>query len=129
MKASTTHLLLIPSYNTGPTVFDTVRAARAHWNPVWVVTDGSTDGTPAVLRQMVAADSGLQLIAHMAGVPIQTVFIEAGSPYLSKGWPIWRTPQFPVVFSARLGRRFAPEADHHGLLKRLEAYFAEELRR
>jgi glycosyltransferase involved in cell wall biosynthesis len=69
MKASSTHLLLIPSYNTGPTVFDTVRAARAHWNPVWVVTDGSTDGTPAVLREMVAADPGLQLIAlpHNAG--------------------------------------------------------------
>ena len=63
MNASTTHLLLIPSYNTGPKVFETVRAARAHWNPVWVVTDGSTDGTPAVLREMVAADPGLQLIA------------------------------------------------------------------
>ena len=61
--ASTTHLLLIPSYNTGAKVFETVRAARAHWNPVWVVTDGSTDGTPAVLREMVAADPGLQLIA------------------------------------------------------------------
>jgi glycosyltransferase involved in cell wall biosynthesis len=63
VKASTTHLLLIPSYNTGPKVFETVRAARTHWNPVWVVTDGSTDGTPAVLREMVAADPGLQLIA------------------------------------------------------------------
>ena len=60
--ASRTHLLLIPSYNTGPKVFDTVRAARAHWNPVWVVTDGSTDGTPARLREIAAADPGLKLI-------------------------------------------------------------------
>ncbi|MBC7993452.1 MAG: glycosyltransferase family 2 protein [Rhizobacter sp.] len=61
-KASTTHLLLIPSYNTGPQVYDTVRAARAHWNPVWVVTDGSTDGTPEGLRALAAADPGLKLI-------------------------------------------------------------------
>jgi glycosyltransferase involved in cell wall biosynthesis len=59
---SATHLLLIPSYNTGPTVYDTVRAARAQWNPVWVVTDGSTDGTPEGLRAMAAADPGLRLI-------------------------------------------------------------------
>jgi glycosyltransferase involved in cell wall biosynthesis len=63
VNASTTHLLLIPSFNTGPKVFDTVRAARAHWNPVWVVTDGSTDGTPALLREMADADPGLRLIA------------------------------------------------------------------
>ena len=63
MNPSTTHLLLMPSYNTGAKVFDTVRAARAHWNPVWIVTDGSTDGTPAVLREMAATDPGLQLIA------------------------------------------------------------------
>ncbi|MEP7299675.1 MAG: glycosyltransferase family 2 protein [Burkholderiales bacterium] len=63
MNASRTHLLLIPSYNTGPTVYDTVRAARAHWNPVWVVTDGSTDGTPDGLRAMAAADPGITLIA------------------------------------------------------------------
>lgn len=60
--ASRTHLLLIPSYNTGPTVYATVRAARAQWNPVWVVTDGSTDGTPEGLRQMAATDPGLTLI-------------------------------------------------------------------
>ena len=60
--ASSTHLLLIPSYNTGPKVYETVRAARAQWNPVWVVTDGSTDGTPAGLRAMAAEDAGLTLI-------------------------------------------------------------------
>ncbi len=61
-SASTSHLVLIPSYNTGATVFETVRAARAAWNPVWVVTDGSTDGTPATLRAMAAVDPGLHLL-------------------------------------------------------------------
>ena len=60
--ASGSHLLLIPSYNTGPKVYETVQAARAQWNPVWVVTDGSTDGTPAGLRAMAAIDPGLTLI-------------------------------------------------------------------
>ena len=60
--SSRTHLLLIPSYNTGPKVYETVSAARAQWNPVWVVTDGSTDGTPAGLREMAASDPGLKLI-------------------------------------------------------------------
>jgi glycosyltransferase involved in cell wall biosynthesis len=61
MVASGTHLVLIPSYNTGAQVYETVRAARAQWNPVWVVTDGSTDGTPQRLREMAAGDAGLTL--------------------------------------------------------------------
>jgi glycosyltransferase involved in cell wall biosynthesis len=60
--ASATHLVLIPSYNTGPQVYDTVRAARREWSPVWVVTDGSTDGTPTQLRNMAASDAGLRLL-------------------------------------------------------------------
>ena len=60
--ASRSHLVLIPSYNTGAQVYATVQAARAQWNPVWVVTDGSTDGTPEGLRALAAADAGLRLI-------------------------------------------------------------------
>lgn len=86
------------------------------------------EGTRTVQSPINPFRPGITLIAHMAGVPIQTVFIESESPYLTKGWPIWRTPQFPVVFSVRLGERFAPEGDHQSLLKRLEAYFTEELR-
>jgi glycosyltransferase involved in cell wall biosynthesis len=62
MNSATTHLVLIPSYNTGATVYDTVRAARAQWQPVWVVVDGSDDGTAAGLTQMAASDPGLKVI-------------------------------------------------------------------
>ncbi|WP_295530321.1 glycosyltransferase family 2 protein [uncultured Pseudacidovorax sp.] len=60
-ESSRTHLVLIPSYNTGPKVFETVREARAQWRPVWVVVDGSTDGTADVLQQMAAVDDGLRV--------------------------------------------------------------------
>lgn len=60
--ASTSHIVLIPSYNPGPKVYDTVCAARLHWNPVWVVIDGSTDGSEVVLQTMAAEDSGLRVI-------------------------------------------------------------------
>ena len=58
---STSHLVLIPSYNSGAKVYETVTQARAHWNPVWVVVDGSTDGTTAVLQDMAARDDGLRV--------------------------------------------------------------------
>src|SRR5258706_2202051 len=62
MEASRSQVLLIRSYDTGPTVFEPVRAARAQWSPVWVVTDGSTDGTPERLREMAAGDPGLVVL-------------------------------------------------------------------
>jgi glycosyltransferase involved in cell wall biosynthesis len=62
MNPSTTHLVLIPSYNTGATVYQTVRAARQQWSPVWVVVDGSTDGTDRGLLALAAQDPELQVI-------------------------------------------------------------------
>ncbi len=62
MPASTSHFVLIPAYNPGPRVVETVRSARAQWTPVWVVVDGSTDGSTELLRAMAAADAGLRLI-------------------------------------------------------------------
>lgn len=60
---SATHLVLIPSFNPGPVVFETVREARRHWAPVWIVVDGSTDGTPERLEAMAREDPGLRVIA------------------------------------------------------------------
>ena len=60
--ASTSHLVLIPSYNTGPALYPTVRSAREQWTPVWVVIDGSTDGSEVELLRMAESDPGLRVL-------------------------------------------------------------------
>jgi glycosyltransferase involved in cell wall biosynthesis len=62
VRPSRTHLVLIPSYNPGSKVYETVLAARRCWNPVWVIVDGSTDGTTAGLQQMAEDDPGLAVL-------------------------------------------------------------------
>lgn len=61
-KVSTSHLVLIPSYNPGPKVLATVRAALAQWAPIWVVVDGSNDGSAEQLQALAASDPGLKVI-------------------------------------------------------------------
>jgi 1-acyl-sn-glycerol-3-phosphate acyltransferase len=85
------------------------------------------EGTRTVHQPVNPFLPGITLIAQRAQVPIQTVIIETDSPYLGKGWPIWRTPPAPVAFKLRLGERFAPQTDHAELLRALESYFRMEL--
>ena len=63
LNSGDTHLVLIPSYNSGALVYDVVQAARRQWTPVLVVVDGSTDGTAAGLQEMAATDPGLRVLA------------------------------------------------------------------
>ncbi|MFT4177707.1 MAG: glycosyltransferase family 2 protein [Luteolibacter sp.] len=44
-------LILIPSYNTGPILRGTIESVIDGKVPVWVVVDGSTDGSPEILRE------------------------------------------------------------------------------
>lgn len=62
MTPSQTHLVIIPSYNTGDKLVETVKQALACWSPVWVVVDGSTDGSAAALTEMVAMKSELRVL-------------------------------------------------------------------
>ena len=71
----------------------------------------------------------ISLIAVRAQVPIQAVVIETDSPYLGKGWPLWKLPPIPVRFRARLGQRFEPGDDVEQLSIRMEEYFRQELAR
>jgi len=61
-EPSRTHVVLVPSYNPGPRGDETVQAARARWTPVWVVVDGSTDGSAERLSAMAERDPGLVVL-------------------------------------------------------------------
>jgi glycosyltransferase involved in cell wall biosynthesis len=64
VERSRTHLVLIPSYNPGAKVYETVREARRFWSPVWVVVDGSNDGTLEGLRKLAQDDEDLRVIVQ-----------------------------------------------------------------
>ncbi len=81
------------------------------------------EGTRTVTPPLNAFRPGVTLIAKLAQAPIQTVFIDTDSPYLGKGWPLWRVPPLPIVFRLRLGQRFAPQQDSDALLQEIERYF------
>lgn len=60
---SKTHLVIIPSYNPGSKVKKTVLEALKYWEPVWVVVDGSDDGTRELLDELAKEEPGLRIIA------------------------------------------------------------------
>jgi 1-acyl-sn-glycerol-3-phosphate acyltransferase len=66
-------------------------------------------------------------IAKHARAPVVTVLIDCDSPYLGKGWPLFRVPALPITYRVRLGRRFAPPNDVRAFTEELEAYFRSEL--
>jgi 1-acyl-sn-glycerol-3-phosphate acyltransferase len=68
------------------------------------------------------------VIARAACVPVQTVFIETESPYLTKGWTLFHRPPLPIVYRVRVGRRFEVGSDDAAFLLELRQYFSTELR-
>src|SRR2546423_12294579 len=55
---------MIPSYNPGAQGVGTVRAARAQWAPVWVIVDGSTDGSGEAFSALARSDPQLRVLVR-----------------------------------------------------------------
>ena len=110
---SSTHLVLIPSYNPGRKVFETVRAAREQWQPVWVVVDGSTDGTAAALTSLAQGDAGLKVLVRPRNGGKGTAVLDGLDEALRQGFthalvmdsdgqhPASRIPAFMAASAAR----------------------------
>jgi glycosyltransferase involved in cell wall biosynthesis len=61
-ERAASHFVLIPSYNTGVKLSQTVADALRHFPSVWVVIDGSTDGSWENLAALSTGAPGLRVI-------------------------------------------------------------------
>lgn len=62
MIPSATHVVILPTYNTGPRLHEVVTEVLRHWQPVLVVVDGSTDGSEQSLLELATAGPALTVI-------------------------------------------------------------------
>lgn len=62
MTVSTSHLVLLPTYNTGPGLRAVVAEVLRYWQPVLVVVDGSTDSSAADLCELAKSEPQLSVL-------------------------------------------------------------------
>ena len=85
------------------------------------------EGTRTTRAPINALVGSVGLIAKHAHVPVQTLIIETDSPFLSKGWPLFRRPALPITYRVRLGKRFDPPSDVPAFTAELDRYYRQEL--
>jgi len=62
MTDSATHIVLLPTYNTGPRLREVVAEVLRHWEPVLVVVDGSTDGSEQPVLELARMNPMLTVL-------------------------------------------------------------------
>ena len=85
------------------------------------------EGTRTTRAPINSLVGSVGLIAKHANVPVQTLVIETDSPFLSKGWPLFRRPALPIVYRVKLGKRFDPPTDVAAFTAELEQYYRHAL--
>lgn len=113
IAANRSHLVVIPSYNTGSKVLETARHARQMWDPVWIVVDGSTDGTAEALQALAANDPGLRVfvlpenrgkgaaVLHALNAAAEAGYTHALTMDADGQHPAAKIPEFMAASAAR----------------------------
>jgi 1-acyl-sn-glycerol-3-phosphate acyltransferase len=85
------------------------------------------EGTRTVHAPINPLVGSVGVIAKHAQVPVQTLLIETDSPFLSKGWSLFKRPTLPITYRVRLGRRFDAPTNVAEFTAELDQYFRDEL--
>jgi glycosyltransferase involved in cell wall biosynthesis len=78
--------VVIPSYNSGPRLEQTVREVMAVWQPVIVVIDGSTDGSNLPVVHLAANQPGLHALAQPRNTGKGAAVFAAFNYAVDRGW-------------------------------------------
>ena len=62
MLPSKSHLLLLPTFNTGPRLLSVVTEALAQWQPILAVVDGSTGGSAEAVRALARREPAFSVV-------------------------------------------------------------------
>ena len=63
MTPSSSHVVILPSYNTGPRLPAVIAEVLSYWRPALVVVDGSTDGSDKPLTDLARREPGLSVVS------------------------------------------------------------------
>ena len=85
------------------------------------------EGTRTTRVPLNPLTGSVGVIAKHAQVPVQMLIIETDSPYLSKGWPLFRVASLPITYRVRLGPRFDPPENVAVFMQELEQKYTTEL--
>src|ERR1700761_1735004 len=85
------------------------------------------EGTRTKKAPINPLKASIGIIAKHANVPVQVAIIETDSPYLRKGWPLFRRPSLPITYRVRLGRRFDPPENVEAFMTELQREFRHQL--
>jgi 1-acyl-sn-glycerol-3-phosphate acyltransferase len=85
------------------------------------------EGTRTIRAPINPLTGSVGVIARHARVPIQVIIIETDSPYLAKGWPLFKVPRLPIRYRVRLGRQLEPTDDAAACMAALERELTREL--
>ena len=87
------------------------------------------EGTRTTRQPVNDIKPGVALIAKRTGQPLQTLLIRTNSPYLSKGWKLFRPPQFPLIYQVNLGTQLSATGACGDTASNLLDYFEAQMAR
>jgi glycosyltransferase involved in cell wall biosynthesis len=63
-RCAATHVVLLPTYNTGPRLVSVVTEVVQHWPAVLVIVDGSSDGSERAVLELAAREPRLTVLVQ-----------------------------------------------------------------